>query len=392
MTELGGSYVPAVITFLVNEDGSYTLSEYWTPRDGSYFVQDIREKVPAVRIADAMIDGQRYIYELMQDSYARAVSETGVVDTWSVVGDLFDRMQEDRDDLLEEDANAVTRMTAYPLTVRELYYYGDSTLRYIYSQFMRGGESGLRGELMVRVLHQMTLEETALRMPLTDGQAYFDALVEVTQKAYADLVQSEGGEAEAKQFMREFMPASYLLLSMLERGTSDAEADVTYEYYLTKEELVADIDQGYLFRLDTTFQKTKLPAGNVYTAPCVSMGIWPFYVHEDNIVNLEIAFSDLIRKPDKNIFPQEEQVVVEVVSPDGQSIYRFEKVGDEITKDTSVQEQISVTPGEWTLKISFAYVCGEAPAHLKIAASYENPTEEDLNWLKKERLENSWGS
>lgn len=412
LTELGGSYVPAAITFLVDEDGSYTLSEYWTPRDGSYFVQDIREKVSAVRVADAMIDGQQYIYELVRDSYARAVSETGVVDTWSVVGDLFDRMQEDRDDLLDEDADAVTRMTAYPLTVRELYYYGDNTLRYIYSQFMRGGESGLRGELMVRVLHQMTLEEMALRMPLTDGQAYFDALVEVTQKTYADLVQSEGGEAEAKQFMREFMPASYLLLSMLQQRTADveagqasadagnagaiaaglADAEDLYEYYLTKEELMADIDQGYLFRLDTTFQKTKLPSGNGYTAPYVSMGVWPFYVHEDNIVNLEIAFSDLIRKPDKNIFPEEERIIVEVVSPDGQSVYRFEKLGDEITKGTSVQEQISVTPGEWTLKVSFAYVCGEALAHLKIAAAYESPTEEDLNWLKKERLENRWGS
>lgn len=412
LTELGGSYVPAAITFLVNEDGSYTLSEYWTPRDGSYFVQDIREKASSVRVADAMIDGQQYIYGLMQDSYARAVSETGVVDTRSVVGDLFDRMQEDRDDLLEEDADAVTRMTAYPLTVRELYYYGDNTLRYIYSQFLRGGESGLRGELMARVLHQMTLEEMALRMPLNDGQAYFDALVEITQKTYADLVQSEGGEAEAKQFMREFMPAGYLLLSMLERRTSDteagqdsadvghtgaiadglADAEDLYEYYLTKEELMADIDRGYLFRLDTTFQKTKLQTGNVYTAPYVSMGIWPFYVHEDNIVNLEIAFSDLIRKPNKNIFPEEERVIVEVVSPDGQSVYCFETLGDEITKDTSVQEQIPVTPGEWTLKVSFAYVCGEAPAHLKIAAAYENPTEEDLNWLKEERLENSWGS
>nr|MDE6419186.1 M56 family metallopeptidase [Lachnospiraceae bacterium] len=411
LTELGGSYVPAAITFLVNEDGSYTLSEYWTPRDGSYFVQDIREKASSVRVADAMIDGQRYIYELMQDSYARAVSETGVVDTRFVVGDLFDRMQEDRDDLLEEDADAVKRMAAYPLTVRELYYYGDNTLRYIYNQFLRGGESGLRGELMARVLHQMTLEEMALRMPLTDGQAYFDALVEITQKTYADLVQSEGGEAQAKQFMREFMPAGYLLLSMLELRTSDveagqdsagagnvgaiaaglADAEDIYEYYLTKEELMADIDRGYLFRLDTTFQKTKLQTGNVYTAPYVSMGIWPFYVHEDNIVNLEIAFSDLIRKPNKNIFPEEERIIVEVVSPDGQSVYRFEKVGDEITKDTSVQEQIPVTPGEWTLKVSFAYVCGEAPAHLKIAAVYENPTEEDLNWLKEERLANREG-
>ena len=42
ITELGGACSPAAITFLVNDDGSYTLSEYWTPRDGSYYVTDIR--------------------------------------------------------------------------------------------------------------------------------------------------------------------------------------------------------------------------------------------------------------------------------------------------------------------------------------------------------------
>ena len=74
-----------------------------------------------------------------------------------------------------------------------------------------------------------------------------------------------------------------------------------------------------------------------------------------------------------------------MISPDGQSAYRFEKMGDEITEDTSIQEQISVTPGEWKLQISFAYICGEKPAHLRIAAAYAKLSEEDMNWLKEER-------
>ena len=68
--------------------------------------------------------------------------------------------------------------------------------------------------------------------------------------------------------------------------------------------------------------------------------------------------------------------------------YCFEKVGDEITEDTSIQEQIPVTEGEWMLRISFGYCCGNTPACLKIAAVYENPTEDDINWLKEERLAN----
>lgn len=169
-------------------------------------------------------------------------------------------------------------------------------------------------------------------------------------------------------------------------GFANAIQDDYYEYYLTKEELIADIDQGYIFKMDTAFT-SKMDKGFIkYTAPYVSLGDWPFYVHEENTIDLEIAFTDLITKPNKNIFPEDERITVEVFSPDGQSVYRFEKLGDEITEDTSIKEQISVTPGEWRLQIGFAYVCGYTPAHLRIGAAYEKPFEEDINWLKVDRL------
>lgn len=166
-------------------------------------------------------------------------------------------------------------------------------------------------------------------------------------------------------------------------ATDFDSSDDCYEYYLTKEELIADIEQGYIFRLDTEFGKDY--------APFVKEGNWSFYVHEENTVNLEVGFSDLLLKPKENIFPMDEQIMVEIISPDDEIIYRFEKTGDEITKDTSIQEQISVTEGEWTLRISFGYCCGNTPARLKIAAAYENPTEDDINWLKEERSgRNGW--
>ena len=168
-------------------------------------------------------------------------------------------------------------------------------------------------------------------------------------------------------------------------GDFDSAYDY-YEYYLTKEELITDIEQGYIFKMDTAFTSKIDAHSKKYEAPYVVQDNWSFYVHEDNTVNLEIAFSNLLTKPNKNIFPGNEQIMVEVISPDEQSVYRFEKVGDEITEDTSVQEQIAVTPGEWKLQISFAYVCGEAPSRLKIAAVYETPSKEDLNWLMGARL------
>lgn len=150
-----------------------------------------------------------------------------------------------------------------------------------------------------------------------------------------------------------------------------------YEYYLTKDELLADIEQGIIFRIDTAFQKPM--------CPIVTGGNWAFYVHENNVVNLEISYSNLIAKNGKYFSPYEEQVLVDVLSPKGDCAYHFEKLGDEIMQDTSLQEQIVVTPGEWILQISFAYVCDEARSRFKICAAYESPSEKDIRWLKEAR-------
>lgn len=41
-----GSYVPTALTFFSSEPGEYVLKEYWEPRDGIYYADDIREKFP----------------------------------------------------------------------------------------------------------------------------------------------------------------------------------------------------------------------------------------------------------------------------------------------------------------------------------------------------------
>lgn len=163
-----------------------------------------------------------------------------------------------------------------------------------------------------------------------------------------------------------------------EPKTSVDTSKELYEYYLTKEELLADIGQGIIFRVDTAFQKPM--------CPIVTEGNWSFYAHEDNVVNLEIFYSNLIAKNGKTFSPFEEQVMVDVISPEGDCAYHFEKLGDEIMQDVSVQEQIAVTPGEWTFKISFAYVCDDEPSHFKVCAAYESPSEEDIRWLQEARL------
>ena len=41
----------------------------------------------------------------------------------------------------------------------------------------------------------------------------------------------------------------------------------------------------------------------------------------------------------------DEQVIVEIISPDGETVYCFENTGNEITKDTTVKKKFSVTEG-----------------------------------------------
>jgi hypothetical protein len=47
LQEVGGSSMPVAITFHKGQDGTYSLVEYWTPKDGSYYTSSIQEKFPS---------------------------------------------------------------------------------------------------------------------------------------------------------------------------------------------------------------------------------------------------------------------------------------------------------------------------------------------------------
>ncbi len=70
---VGGSYVPAAITFQIGGSGEYILEEYWEPRDGSYYADDIRSKFPGTSADDALND-QAYIEDLKIQAYNKALA------------------------------------------------------------------------------------------------------------------------------------------------------------------------------------------------------------------------------------------------------------------------------------------------------------------------------
>ena len=54
-----GAHIPTAIT-ATKVDGNYRLVEYWEPRDGSYYPEDIKAKFP-IRLWSKALDSQRYI-------------------------------------------------------------------------------------------------------------------------------------------------------------------------------------------------------------------------------------------------------------------------------------------------------------------------------------------
>ena len=74
--ETGGNQTPAIIRYKVDSDQGYTLNSYWVPRDGSYYVEDIKEKFPESILGDAL-DSQKYaaVLTLECDEKAQACQD-----------------------------------------------------------------------------------------------------------------------------------------------------------------------------------------------------------------------------------------------------------------------------------------------------------------------------
>lgn len=218
--DVGGSHTPVALTFSLDENG-YQLQEYWEPRDGSYYADDIREKFPADAVDDAL-DSQKYIVRQIQSCYQQAV-EANNIDTDAVIQKLLDSMcfpllassqmyttgddTDIRNDIFQQiqdtykqlqetggldkdaanhDLSANPNLSSNPqdyvdpIKYRELIYYGEYTLRYFLNRFFEGGETGLEGHIMARVCETLLQTEGQLPLDAADaatGQLWFDTLL-----------------------------------------------------------------------------------------------------------------------------------------------------------------------------------------------------------------------
>lgn len=170
--DVGGSHIPVALTFEIKED-SYSLKDYWEPRDGSYFAEDIRNRFPEFLTADGM-DSQKFILPQIQSCYRQAVEYSGL-DTDAVIRRLLKTICSD------PAVSSAPRdyIQAHALEYRELTYYGSYTLSYCFRRFQKGGETGLEGWIMALVCEDL-LGTREILPANTDtaqtGQLWYDTL------------------------------------------------------------------------------------------------------------------------------------------------------------------------------------------------------------------------
>ena len=171
--DCGGSHIPTALTFEQRENG-YVLKEYWLPREGSYYVDDIRNKFPA-EIANDGIDSQKFILQQMQSCYKQAV-EFSHLDTDAVIGNLLATICSGP----ETSSNPYDYINVHPIEYRELMHYGEYTLRYCFKRFQKGNETGLDGRIMAIACEKLL--QTEGRLPedaatALTGQLWYDTLL-----------------------------------------------------------------------------------------------------------------------------------------------------------------------------------------------------------------------
>lgn len=203
MEQVSGSHYPAAITFREEGDGSYTLTEFWTPRDGSYYAGDIREKFPDEVEEDAL-NTQKYALRQLQNCYAQVLDYAAITPDAMLSGLLLE-LTADAGDGQTAAGCIQTHGRAY----REMLYLGRHTLEYAFRQFQIGGRNDLSGEILAMVCQEIMLqwgEAVIIDTPEEmTGQDWFDAFRANAYRLKAQYTQQE---------LQELYPGAWLLIWM----------------------------------------------------------------------------------------------------------------------------------------------------------------------------------
>lgn len=216
LVEVGGSYVPAAITFAISGSGEYILEEYWEPRDGGHYVDDVRDKFPGSSADDALND-QAYIEDLEAQNYSKALAYM------NSAGSLDTRIAELLDEICASPGTFASELEKYleahESEYQELLGYGEFTLHYCFDQFLMGNQTDLREYIMARACEDISLswgEAILIDGPApTTGQAWFDA--------FCSNAESLAGQLSEEELEKHY-PATWLFLQLIGKSSVTIDA------------------------------------------------------------------------------------------------------------------------------------------------------------------------
>lgn len=205
--EDGGISVPVAITFGVNDETATIESvlEYWTPRDGSYYVKDLKAKFPEDAY-DKLKDEDKFVKELRENNLEKANEEfKRRTYTQASFDALIDKIcSSPQMSSIPEDY-----IKAHPNEYASLLQYGELGLQYVFKEFNAGGQTGLRGHILLSILVDSAPEELE-NINADNGQEYFDLWLLEAQR-----LRKENG----LEWLEKYRPTMFLLLQYIENTT-----------------------------------------------------------------------------------------------------------------------------------------------------------------------------
>jgi len=206
LKEEGGSIVPTYLRFRIEDHGKITLLEYWEPRDGRYYADDVRNTFPDFAADDAL-NHQQYVTQLDAQCRSKALA---ILQNAGRIDDHIASLLEIICSSPAYASDPAAYIKAHDVEFAELINYSQYTLRYCFSQFIQGMQTDLRGHIMAAVCKEILSELgepfTVASTPISTGQDWFDAFRIHAQETI---------EQYDIEYLEKYCPGTFLYLNLV---------------------------------------------------------------------------------------------------------------------------------------------------------------------------------
>lgn len=194
-------FTPAAVTLIKEENDKYSYADVWYPGDGGLFVKDLEKYFTADALKAYREIGNSL--SLREAAFATAIYQSGI-DINAAIEKLLEKISNPSDQIVNASSNPGDYLSAAFEEHETLECYGDYTLKYIYSEFLKGNQTDLRGHIM-KIIMEDLLGGEAIKYYAETGQEYFDAFDKHVNTLY---------EKNGFEFMLHHSPKGIILLEM----------------------------------------------------------------------------------------------------------------------------------------------------------------------------------